>query len=347
MNSPVDLSSEPAEPKPAGWKPLATITKYSAVIAIMAIAFVMLKQKLAKLSWAKVMEGMQEIPPSSLLLALALTVLNYVILTGYDWIAVRYLKKKLTLAQIWTGAVIGYAMSNILGWIFGGTAVRYRLYSSWGFSIKEIVAFISILSMTFWLGMFLLAGIAFVALPVHLPAEYAEHLPLTPHALGWCFLAVVALYLLASAFYRKPIKWGDDEFALPPVQLSAMQLVVSACDFLLASAVLFVLLPKDLDTNFSTVLVTYLAAMIVVVAVHAPGGFGILEVIMIELIAPHAGDDQERLIAALVMFRVIYYFIPAIMAGIMLVWHEISIRAGRVVSIDKSGPAKGSMPTKA
>jgi uncharacterized membrane protein YbhN (UPF0104 family) len=325
-----EFSDEPALPSASppkrNWKLLEEFGKYSAVLVVMVIACYMLKQKLDKFTLEQIIAGITAIPPQRMLLAGLLTVLNYFILTGYDFIAVKYLKKNLTVPQVMTGAVVGYALSNIFGWIFGGTASRYRLYSSWGFSLKEIVAFVSILSMTFWLGMFLLAGLAFVALPVQLPAWVNEELPLSLPTMGWLFLLVVGLYLMACAFWRKPIRWGEDTFALPPLYLSTCQLIVSACDFALASAVLFVLMPPEL-TNFSTVLVTYLAAMIVVVTVHVPGGIGILENITLELLTPNKHPQEKDLIAALVMYRVIYYFAPAIVAGGLLLWNEILIRS--------------------
>lgn len=314
------------------WKPLREIGKYTATLAVMILAFYLLREKLKHLDWEKFREGLSNITYGWIGAAIGLVALNYVILTGYDLIAVRYLKKKLPLRRVMIGAVVGYAMSNVLGWIFGGTAVRYRLYTSWGFSFKEIVAFVSILSLTFWLGMFLLAGIAFTLLPVHLPEEI-ENVPLKrimlfePHVWGWIFLGVVAGYLMACAFWRKPVRWGDDEFQLPPLGMSAQQLVVSACDFALASATLYVLLPSG-AWNFSTVLVAYLAGMILTVTLHVPGGFGVLDLTLLSMLGTKKGSAEEGAVAAgLVVFRVIYYFLPAVVAGLLFLWNEVEMRA--------------------
>lgn len=308
-------------------KGIGESARYSAVIAIMLVAFFLLRKKLSGISWDNLCEAMGNVSTFSFFLAIGITCANFLLLTGYDLIAVRYLKKDIPLRRVMMGAVVGYALSNVLGWILGGTAVRYRLYSKWGFTLVEIVAFISIISITFWLGMFLLAGIAFVALPVQLPPVYAEGLFFSPQAWGWIFLCVVMMYLLASAFIRKPIHWHEYRFSLPPLKLSAMQLIVSAGDFVLASAVLYVLLPSTLRgpdaIHFSTVLVAYLAAMIVVVIVHVPGGFGVLEIFVLELMPENA---NVPVMAALVLFRVIYYLIPALFAVILLAYNEWSTR---------------------
>ena len=87
---------------------------------------------------------------------------------------------------------------------------------------------------------------------------------------------------------------------------------------------LFVLLPPN-TVNYSTVLVSYLAAMIVVVVLHVPGGFGVLELVILELLAKGSekGDaTQVAVTAGLLVFRVIYYLAPAILAGLLLVRQE-------------------------
>jgi uncharacterized membrane protein YbhN (UPF0104 family) len=333
MSTPILPSKDLPGAMPAdGWKPLREGGKYSATVVVMVVAFYLLREKLSHLDWPMFWQGLKNISAGRIVGAIALVAVNYLILTGYDLIAVRYLKKKLPLRKVMSGAVVGYAMSNVLGWIFGGTAVRYRMYSSWGFSFKEIVAFISILSLTFWLGMFLLAGVAFAVLPVRLPEEISG-IPLRrvtlfdPHIWGWIFLCVVAAYLAACALWRKPIRWGQDEFQLPPVSVSSQQLVVSAADFALASATLHILMPEGVS-NFSTVLVAYLAGMILTVTLHVPGGFGVLDLTLLSMLQTEKGSPQEAAIAAgLVVFRVIYYFLPAVVAGLLFIWNEVEMRA--------------------
>lgn len=304
-------------------KHIGESARYTVVAVIMLAAFYLLREKLSDIKWSSVLDAMRTVSPISLLIAVGITASNFLLLTGYDLIAVRYLRKSIAVRRVMAGAVVGYAMSNVFGWTVGGTAVRYRLYSKWGFSLVEIVAFISIISMTFWLGMFLLAGIAFVALPVQLPEKFASGLLLSPSSWGWIFLGVVMLYLLASIFIRKPVHWHEYRFALPPFKLSAMQLVVSAGDFVLASAVLYFLIPSDLRghdaIHFSTVLVAYLAAMIGVVITHSPGGVVVLELIVLEMTPDTA---QEPVLAALLLYRVIYYLVPAFFAGLLWMYIE-------------------------
>ncbi len=297
---------------------LADLAKYSLIIIVVVGAIYFLSKKLGDVTFEEIKNAFFSIPPFNIFLAVVLTCANFCLLTGYDLIAVRYLKKELPVKNVMAGAILGYAMSNVFGWILGGTAVRYRLYRRWGFTPVEIVAFVTILSITFWLGMFLLAGLAFAVMPIHLPEKFEGALFFHHRVWGWIFLAIVAAYLVASAFIRKPIRWKSYRYALPPLSLSILQLIVSAGDFVLASAVLYVVIPPDLtgpDTiNFSTILASYLTAMVIVVATHAPGGVGVLEATIVSVFPDNA---TASIFAAVLMFRLIYYILPAIFAGIL------------------------------
>jgi uncharacterized membrane protein YbhN (UPF0104 family) len=306
---------------------LGESAKITAIFAIMLAAFWLVRWKLEKagVTWEKVRFGISNVSHFQIFIAICLTGLNYLILTGYDFIAVQHLKKKLPISKIMAGAVVGYSYGNVLGWLLGGNAVRYRLYSSWGFTLLEIVAFVSILATTFWLGLFLLAGVAFVWLPVELPDHVREKLLLDHHVWGYLFLGVIVLYLTACTFFRKPIRVRDFEVTLPPFKLSVMQLVVSAGDFLLASLVLYWLLPSsaNLPIHFSTVLIAYLTGQIITVLTHAPGGFGVFELTVISFFPD---EVNSSIVAALVLFRLVYYFLPFIPATLLVLYNEYLIR---------------------
>jgi phosphatidylglycerol lysyltransferase len=312
--------------------------KFTAVLVVMVVAIWFVSKKLKGVTWEEVRLGFDNLPTIHILGALLLTAINYLILTGYDWIAIRFMRKRLSFPRMMAGAIVGYASGNVLGWLFGGNAARYRMYSKWGFSTLEIIGLVSILSVTFWLGLFLLAGIAFIALPIHLPPSVAEHFKiesklfgnfeLSQHMFGYIFLGCVLVYLLACLFIRKPIRFKGMSVSLPPFRLSAMQLVVSALDFLLATTTLYVLLPPDIvgpdKINFSTVLIAYLTAQIAAVLTHVPGGYGILEGILIAFLEGPTEDRTGSIVCAVIMFRIIYYLIPFCVAGILFVINEYS-----------------------
>src|SRR5262245_58730100 len=100
-----------------------------AIIAFLG-AIWLLKRELKDHSWQEIFGAITALPPSRVALALLLTAVNYCILSGYDGLAVWYMRRKLHPARIMMGAFIGYAMSHNFTWLLGGTTARLRLYSS-------------------------------------------------------------------------------------------------------------------------------------------------------------------------------------------------------------------------
>jgi phosphatidylglycerol lysyltransferase len=104
-----------------------------------------------------------------------------------------------------------------------------------------------------------------------------------------------------------------------------MQLGVSAGDFLLASTVLYSLMPPEIigpghdQINFSTVLIAYVTAQIGAVISHVPGGYGILEGVLLGFL-PHTVGAE--VFAAVILFRIVYYFLPVIGAGLIFLYNE-------------------------
>ena len=104
-----------------------------------------------------------------------MTVVNYMILVGYDYLAVRHVGEPLGLGKIALASFTGYACSYNIGATIAGTSIRYRLYSAWGMSSLRILQLLVILGLTFWFGVFALAGVIFVADPPHVPVgNHAE-----------------------------------------------------------------------------------------------------------------------------------------------------------------------------
>jgi uncharacterized membrane protein YbhN (UPF0104 family) len=99
------------------------------------------------------------------------------------------------LRKIALASFAGYAFSYNFGATLFGTSIRYRLYSAWGVPLLKIVKLLVILGLTFWFGVFGLAGVVFVVTPFSIPAGL-NHLKL-PFA--HTFWVGVALLLIAAA----------------------------------------------------------------------------------------------------------------------------------------------------
>ena len=94
------------------------------------------------------------------------TFLNYLILTGYDQLAFLYIRRPIARWQIAMASFVGYAIANNVGFaLLSGTSARYRFYSRWGLSGQEISRVVLFYSGTFWLGLLVLGGWALASGP--------------------------------------------------------------------------------------------------------------------------------------------------------------------------------------
>jgi len=291
---------------------------------VFGAAILLLRAELKHHTWAEILAAIAAVPRSRIALAIGLTALNYLVLSGYDGLALQYLKHPLRPAQILMGSFVGYAMSHNLGWMLGGTTTRYRMYSTWGFSAVEVVKMLGILGVSFWSGYCLLAGLAFVLDPLEIPRQL--HLPLkSTFWLGPLLLGMLAAYLTACAIGR-PITIRGLKIEFPRLWLALAQMTVATCDLLLASAVLYVLLPADLHISYGRFVNVVLLAWATAIMSHVPGGAGVLELVIVKLTAP---SDPTALIGVLLAFRIIYYLLPLTIALCVLGCHELAVHKRR------------------
>ncbi len=289
----------------------------------------MLRVELRAVSWHELTADVIRTPPSQLVLALLLTALNYAALTGYDLLAFAYIGKTLPRARIALASFLAYAISNNVGFaMLSGASVRYRFYTRWGVTAEELSRIVFSYSVTFWLGLFGLGGLSLVVSPLPsvrgLPAQQL----LAP--IGWLLMLVPPAYLLATVVRRRPLRIRSFELPLPSPRIAAGQALVSAVDWALAGAVLYVLLPPS-ALSFLEFLGTFLVAILLGMASHVPGGIGVFEGLMVLLLKPYLTSGQ--LLPALVVYRAVYYLLPLTVATLGLVADEVRQRRAHVARI--------------
>ena len=296
--------------------------------ALFAAALWVLHHELRAYSYHEVTMALRGLPRWRLALGFVLTAASYLILTGYDTLAFRYLAHALRYRQIALASFIGYAFSHNVGASFvGGGAIRYRLYSSWALSASEIATIVAFNGITFWLGFLLLTGAALVREPAS--ALPALSLPRgTEPAIGALCIGIVVAYVGWSAFRRTPLRWRTFELRIPPLALTLVQLTLSTVDWLLAGAVLFVLLPSSPTLTFAGFLAAFLLAQVAGLASHLPGGLGVFESVILVGLAPHL--PGSAVLGSLVAYRVLYYLLPLLSAGTLLGGHELLHRRDAV-----------------
>ncbi len=292
--------------------------KFGLALALVAIAIFVLHGLAAEVSWRDVKADAAALPPWRLVAALGFTAMSFAALACYDVLAVASVAPGRVPAHLAAVAgASGYAVSNLLGfsWLTGG-AMRFRIYTALKLDWSLVAGVIATSWISFWLGVVLLIG---VLLAVH-PTGAAALLNLSPLLERAAGLGLVAA--MAGVFVwlgRRPRRLAIAEFrlALPGARLALAQTGVAILDVLGASLALYVLLPPDAVPSFAAFFLVYALAIGLGVLSHAPGGVGVFEATLI------AGLDlggRSDVLAALLMFRLIYYVLPfAVTVGAMAV----------------------------
>ena len=267
-------------------------------------------------------EVVRQMPAWRILLAAGITVISYLVLTGYDTLAMRYIRHPLPYRKTALASVEGFAFSHNLGLAFvSGAAVRLRLYSVWGLSALDVAKVAAFNSFTFWLGWSAIAGTAFVLSP----GEALGVIPVPASALrmaGALMVLAVPAYILICGFRRRPFSVAGWEIELPSARIAVLQLILSAADWALAGAVLYVLLPGV--PGYLHVLFCFLFAVPGGVISQVPGGLGVFEFVVLFLLAPSL--PAPKILAGLFVFRGIYYLLPLGVAALLLGLHELMLR---------------------
>jgi phosphatidylglycerol lysyltransferase len=292
------------------------------VVGIFLVAGWLLYHELRHYHIHDIRQAIAAIPAWKVLAAVGLTIANYLVLIGYDYLAVRSIGHPLPLGKISLASFTGFVTSYNFGAILGGTSVRYRLYSAWGMSAAEILQLVVMMGITFWVGAFALASVVFIVQPFPIPDKL--ELPFSSvRPLGYILLAVTVGYVMLTATRLRRIRFGDVRIQIPRTGMTILQLAVAAVDLIVAAGCLYVLVSNDLTVGYWQFLGVYLLAVVAVIITHVPGGLGVFELVVLTVAAPQA---LPSMIAALLLFRIIYYLLPLLMALLLLAGNEIALQ---------------------
>ncbi|TWT38353.1 bifunctional lysylphosphatidylglycerol flippase/synthetase MprF [Blastopirellula retiformator] len=292
---------------------LSRLSPFLAVLIFIAAAW-LLAHELRNYRWHDVRESLSAMPPQKIAFSIVLMILNYVVLVGYDLLALKAIARKLPLLRVAFASFTGFAASYNFGATLGGVPVRYRSYSVLGLSSVEVLQISIMLGGTFWIGVFAIGGLAFILDPFTLPPDL--HLPITSvSGLGWLLVASAVVYMGLTFLWKKPFTIAGHEIRLPGPGIAVGQLGIAIADIMIACGCLYVLLPPDVGMSYPQFLGVFLLAQIAVVLTHVPGGVGVFELVILTLTESTAKDD---VVAALLVFRVIYYLLPLFVAILLL-----------------------------
>ena len=297
-------------------------------LVLFAGALWVLHQALAAYRYRDVVAYLRHLPSSQLFAALLGTALSYLVTTGYDWLALRYIRRPLPWPKVGFAALLSYAFSNSVGLsVLTSSSLRYRLYSSWGLTTVDIARIVLFTTLTLWLGILTVGGGVLLLEPLDL--RMIPGLALDNRWLGGSMLALPAVYVLLGILRRQPLSVGSWKLPMVRAHLALPQIAIGALDWVMASAVLYTLLPATTTLGFDHILGVFLIAQIAGLLSHIPGGLGVFESLVLLMLQNELPNAD--VLGALLAYRLIYYLLPLALAALTLGLYELRHQKERVL----------------
>ncbi len=252
-----------------------------------------------------------------------LTATSYLLLTGYDFLALRQMKVRIPYRTMALASFTSYAVSFTLGFplVTGGT-VRYWIYAPKGLRMAQVASITVIAGITFWLGMGAILGWSLIDQAGAIAVLANTRVDLN-RAVGAALLAALSGYFAWVSMQRQAVTIQGWRLELPGFRVSLGQMLIGAGDVCAGAGVLFVLLPAGHGIGFETFLAIYVFACMLGTASNAPGGLGVFEATILLALS---GLPREGVLGALLLFRLCYYLVPFVLALTMLGAYEGSKR---------------------
>ncbi len=302
-----------------------TLHKLTPVISLVLFtaAILVVYHEIEVYHWRDIRHALHDFPMSLMAMCGGATLLSYIALSFYDYLALEYAGERLPYRRVLFTSFLSYSISNNVGhaWLSGGT-MRYRLYTGWGMPGMSIAKVVLFCTVSYFLGAvtIMVGGYAFSPdrnlITDRLPASSVQTAIVVGSVLLVAWWAMVALR-------QKPVTIKGFSLSMPAFSLALRQLLAGLLDLLLASLVMYIPLSHFTGMPFGDFLVLYVFAQLVGLISMVPGGIGIFDGSFIFLASSHY--SAPHVIAALIIYRTVYYFAPLVLAGCLLAIYELRL----------------------
>lgn len=281
-------------------------------IAIAAMAVFALTHVLKHVDYDEVLAVVRHTNAGAIALALMLVAISYGSLTLYDVLALRTIGRSDVPYRIAAlASFTSYPIAHGIGAVaLISPVIRFRIYSCNGLGAVDVANICFLTGLTFWLGNLTAFGLSLLYQPCAI-GLIDDLPPLVNRVLAAALLVGVAGFLVWSWLSPRSIGTRRWPVKLPSGPMVLLQIVIGVFDLGAAALAMHVLIPAGTGVGIFPTLAVFIAATLLGFASHTPAGIGVFDAtILIGL----GGDDKEPLIAALLMFRLLYHFLPFVMA---------------------------------
>src|SRR5579872_6864712 len=289
------------------------------VIAAGAVLLTPFDDVVSRIDYREMMKSLRGMSLGSLVLSVGATAFSFAALVARDACALRYVAAKASPAAIVLAGFCGSALGNAAGLgALTAAAVRYRIYGAVGVKSQDIALLL----------LFVLGGFALGLASVGAAAALFEADPIAA-MLGWSAtpLRVVSSATLASVAclfifgMRGEASIGGITIAAPTRTAAATQLALTSFRLFGAAMALWTLLPPT-QVSFFAFVAIFAAATALGAVSHLPGGLGVFELVVLWAFRGRS-SSSDAVVAALVAYRGVYYFLPLICSALMFVAFEL------------------------
>ncbi|KQO25522.1 lysylphosphatidylglycerol synthetase [Acidovorax sp. Leaf78] len=330
---------------PTGWRGITQrpwwpwLTRGLALAFFAVVAWLIVRQA-RTVDWPAVWQALQALPVSVLAVAGALALASHCTYGTFDLIGRHCTGHGLSRSTTLGIAMTSYPFTLNLGSLIGGVGVRYRLYERRGVGPGTIGQVVGTSIVTNWVGYLLLLAV----LPWLWVAPAVAGWAVEPWQLraGGALVSCLPIAYVALCALRagRALTLRGHEFPLPHWPVALWQVAVSAANWMLMGAALWTVLQGQV--SYSAALATVQLGAVAGLILRVPAGLGVLEAVGVALLATGAAGalGQDQVLAALLAYRALYYFVPLVLAAVAFGVAELRWRRGGNNDSNNTNPPK-------
>jgi phosphatidylglycerol lysyltransferase len=302
------------------------------ILALVAcsVIFFFLHRVSHAIDYHSVIHAVRETPRKLIWFSIFATALSHLALIASEECALVNSAVRVQTSALFLASFCGSALGNAVG--FGAlsrSAVRARVYSAVGVRPEQFAPIAFFSEAAFGIGL-----IAFAAASALLAGRIGSGfspLPVTLlHALG--ALALLATGVSLLVLVRRGKRLAIWRLSTPPssLRIAIIQLALTAVDLSGAAMALWFLMPAA-RINFLSFAAIFSAAIALGVISRIPGGLGIFDGVIILALRWYVPPND--LVAALLVYRGVYFVLPLLVAAASLAGFELRRPTGHPASL--------------
>jgi hypothetical protein len=292
-------------------------------LVVVALAAFLLYRTLSHYESEELLASILSVRVSHLLTAIGWAAASYLCLTGFDYLALRYVDRPLPYPKVALASFVSLSMGHNIGFAaLSSGAIRYRFYSREGLSAAQVAKVIVFCGATVGFGLVALAGIAILMRPGLAETVLGLSQPVLLTVAGAC-LAVPAVYVALAWLVRQPLHIFGWSIEMPGVKLAAAQVFIGTLNFAFVAACLHQVLNASFEVAYPTTAAVFALANSAAIVSHVPGGLGVIESVVVSLL-PGSGA-----LPLVLVFRFVYFLLPLTIGGTLFAISELWVRSGQ------------------